>query len=133
MMRGREKGGGRRMLNVTLGLRFFLFILAFFFKCWHGWTGLVRFGSIGFRLWKPKPNWTGTFLLFFNRLIRFFFQFGFFGFFFQFFRFICFFFLTPNSSNDIFKFYFIWPHVTITDYIDWLSKMRWHYGEEWKH
>jgi hypothetical protein len=70
MMRGREKGGGA--VNCTLGLEFFLFILGFF-KCRNGWTGSVRFGSIGFRFWKPKPNRTGIFLWFFNRLIRFFF------------------------------------------------------------
>ena len=77
-----KREGGRQLRNVTLGLGFFLFILGFFFKCWHGWTGSVRFGWIGFRLWKPKPNRTGIFLWFFNRLIRFFFLFGFFGYFF---------------------------------------------------
>jgi hypothetical protein len=45
MMRGREKGGGQRMLNVTLGLRFFLFILAFFFLS-AGMVEPVWFSSI---------------------------------------------------------------------------------------
>ena len=86
-----KREGGRQLRNVTLGLGFFLFILGFFFKCWHGWTGSVRFGWIGFRLWKPKPNRTGIFLWFFNRLIRFFFCSVFSVIFFRFFRFIGFF------------------------------------------
>jgi hypothetical protein len=45
----------------------------FIFKWWPGWTGSVRFSSIGFRLWKPKLNRTRFFLWFFNWLIRFFF------------------------------------------------------------
>ena len=75
----REKGGGlwedderqrkeRGGVNCTLGLGFFLFILGFFKML----EWLNRFGSIGFRLWKPKPNRTRIFLWFFKRLICFF-------------------------------------------------------------
>ena len=62
----REMQRGRR-LNVILGLEKIVFILGFFFLS-AGW--LNRFGSVRFNR-------------FFNRLIRFFFRFGFFGYFFS--------------------------------------------------
>ena len=55
MQREREQRGGAQ-LNVGLGLGNFLFILVLFLS--GGLVEPVRFGSIGFRLWKPKPNRT---------------------------------------------------------------------------
>ena len=43
-----ERGEGQRLLKVSLGLGFFLFILAFFLRV--GMVESVRFGSIGFEL-----------------------------------------------------------------------------------
>jgi len=63
-----EKGGGaatflfrecreQSWLRVRKSI---LFIVVFFLSA--GLVEPVRFGSIGFRLWKPKPNRTGIFL-----------------------------------------------------------------------
>ena len=61
-MRYAEKGweGGRLMGKCYLGLGNIVFIVVFFFKWWL--VEPVRFGSIGLRLYKPKPNRTGIFL-----------------------------------------------------------------------
>ena len=85
--KGKRKGGCVRRrweaekreggVNCTLGLGFFLFILGFFLNA--GMVEPVRFGSIGFRLWKPKPNRTGIFSNYSNRFNRFFSRFSFFG------------------------------------------------------
>jgi len=64
-----KAGGGEGLTAVKgendLGLGIVLFIL--FFK-----TGSVWSGSIGLSFFKPEPNRTGWFFLFFNRFIRFF-------------------------------------------------------------
>jgi hypothetical protein len=79
----KERGG----VNCTLGLGFFLFILGFFLNA--GMVEPVRFSSIGFRLWKPKPNRTGIFSNYSNRFNQFFFSVRFFRLIFsQFSRFI---------------------------------------------
>jgi len=73
-----EKGGGAaafvfmecREQSLSFRVRKSILFIVVFFKYWSGWTGSVRFGSIGFRFWKLKPNRTGIFLWFFNRLIR---------------------------------------------------------------
>ena len=88
----REMQRGRR-LNVILGLEKIVFILGFFFLS-AGW--LNRFGSVRFNR-------------FFNRLIRFFFRFGFFGFS-RFNRFIGFF------AHPYLLCFFRWPPTSITIY-----------------
>jgi len=74
----------------------------FFFKCWL--VEPVRFGSIGFRLYKLKPNRIRIFFWFFNRLIQFFFRFGFFDFFSGFLNLISLsvFLFTPNSITKLY-------------------------------
>ena len=74
-----------------------------FFKRQVSWTGPVRFGSIGFRLWKPKPNRIKNILWFSNRFNWFFFTVWFFRlFFFRFLGLIGFlvFLLTPKLGGQ---------------------------------
>ena len=70
-------------LTWFFGLTRFFASLAQFFSVW------VRFGFFGFRLIKPKPNWTGRFFQNFN---RFFFIVRFFNYFFPIFSVFWFFF-----------------------------------------
>jgi len=49
-----------------------IFFLYLFFR--FNETGSVWSGSIGLSFFKPEPNRTGQFFLFFNRFIRFFFS-----------------------------------------------------------
>jgi len=95
---GREGGG---VAECRFRVRKLSIYTCFIFKWWSGWTGSVRFGSIGFRLWKLKLNRTGIFLWFFNRLIRFF----------QLFFFIfSVFLLTPTSMKSCPKSQHVYPN-----------------------
>jgi len=69
--------GLTRFFPVWLGFGLVFSGLARFFSCFF-WFGF-GFGFFGFKLIKPKPNWTGQFFQNFNRFNLFFSRLGFFG------------------------------------------------------
>jgi len=95
MQRREGKGGGRLRGECYFRVRKHSFYSCFFFKCWM--VESVRFNR--FQTLETETELNRIFLWFFNRLIRFFFQFSFFGYFFSSFLNLSIFLLTPTSTK----------------------------------